>query len=80
MSNSFVQKISMNFLNKTLWRRFPVRQAHSYEGDGKTSVTILNHEVDSPLMIDSYSQVSLLTNNYQLILISHSVFHRLGSD
>jgi NADH dehydrogenase [ubiquinone] 1 alpha subcomplex assembly factor 3 len=35
----------------------------SYEGDGKTTVTVLNHEIDSPLMIDSYNYNGFKLNN-----------------
>ena len=34
------------------------KRHYSYEGDGKTTVTVLNQEIDAPLMIDAYSRVS----------------------
>lgn len=35
------------------------RQASAaYEGDGKTTVSIMNNEVENGLMVNSYSQVS----------------------
>lgn len=35
----------------------------NYEGDGKTTVTILNHEIDSPLMVDGYHENGFKLNN-----------------
>lgn len=49
------QIISSQF-NKVQVRHHNLGTA-SYEGDGKTTVTILNHEIDSPLMVDTYTDV-----------------------
>jgi len=35
----------------------------NYEGDGRTTVTILNHEADSPLLIDAYHENGFVLNN-----------------
>jgi len=35
----------------------------NYEGDGRTTVTILNHETDSPLLIDAYHENGFILNN-----------------
>ncbi|KAF4519512.1 hypothetical protein B566_EDAN010697 [Ephemera danica] len=52
------------------------RNSSSYEGDGKTTVTILNNEVDVGLMIDSYSQMGFRLNNGMVILGPLALFPR----
>lgn len=45
-------------------RRFSRSPSHrNYEGDGKTTITILNHEIDSPLMVDGYHENGFRLNN-----------------
>ena len=46
----------------------------TYEGDGKTSVQILNKELDAGLMINSFSQVGFRLNNGMMILGPMAIF------
>lgn len=46
----------------------------TYEGDGKTSVQILNKELDLGLMINSFSQVGFRLNNGMMILGPMAIF------
>ena len=52
---------SVKFINNNSWRDDSVtcllKRSYSYEGDGKTTVTVINQEPDAPLMIDAYSPV-----------------------
>ncbi|CAL8103473.1 unnamed protein product [Orchesella dallaii] len=54
----------------------------SYEGDGKTTVTILNDELGAPLMIDSYNHHGFKLNNGMSVLGPMVIFPRtvLGWD
>lgn len=46
----------------------------AYEGDGKTSVTLLNKEHDLGLMINSYSQYGFRLNNSLFVLGPMAIF------
>ncbi|EDS29948.1 conserved hypothetical protein [Culex quinquefasciatus] len=48
----------------------------TYEGDGKTSVTILNKEADVGLLINSYSQVGFRLSNDMVVLGPMALFPR----
>ncbi|XP_055613457.1 NADH dehydrogenase [ubiquinone] 1 alpha subcomplex assembly factor 3-like [Uranotaenia lowii] len=48
----------------------------AYEGDGKTSVSILNMEDDSGLLINSYSQLGFRLNNQMMVLGPMAIFPR----
>ncbi|KAJ9584826.1 hypothetical protein L9F63_020823, partial [Diploptera punctata] len=48
---------------------------HSYDPDGKTTVQVLNKELET-LMIDSYSQVGFRLNNGMFILGPMAIFPR----
>ncbi|XP_058452071.1 NADH dehydrogenase [ubiquinone] 1 alpha subcomplex assembly factor 3 [Malaya genurostris] len=53
-----------------------VRQSSSYDGDGKTSVSILNMEADSGLLINSYSTVGFRLNNNMVVVGPMAIFPR----
>lgn len=46
----------------------------SYEGDGKTTVSILNQEVDAGLMINSFSQMGFRLNNGMMVIGPMAIF------
>ncbi|KAF5299051.1 hypothetical protein FQA39_LY11597 [Lamprigera yunnana] len=48
----------------------------SYEGEGKTTVNILNNELDIGLMINGYSQVGFRLNNNMTCLGPMAIFAR----
>jgi len=55
-------------------RNYEQSRFYSYEGDGKTTVTILNDELDSPLMIDSYHEKGFRLNNGMTVLGPVAIF------
>ncbi|CAH1183576.1 unnamed protein product [Phaedon cochleariae] len=52
------------------------RPPGAYEGEGKTSVHILNKDSDLGIMIDGYSQVGFRLNNDMTVLGSMLIFPR----
>ena len=54
--------------------RYSSGGTNTYEGDGKTSVQILNKELDLGLMINSFSQVGFRLNNGMMILGPMAIF------
>lgn len=54
----------------------PARSTNTYEGDGKTKVSILNHELDLGLMINSYSQLGFRLNNDLRVVGPMAIFSR----
>jgi len=50
----------------------------SYEGDGKTTVTILNNEVDSPLMVNSVNENGFTLNNGMIVVGPLALFPKLA--
>lgn len=46
----------------------------TYEGDGKTKVSILNMEVDGGLMINAFSQMGFRLNNGMMVLGPMAIF------
>lgn len=46
----------------------------SYEGDGKTTVSILNQEVEGGLMINAFSQMGFRLNNGMMVLGPMAIF------
>lgn len=46
----------------------------SYEGDGKTTVSILNKEVDAGLMINAFSQMGFRLNNGMMVVGPMAIF------
>lgn len=52
------------------------RQASTYDGDGKTSINILNKEMENGLMINSYSQFGFRLNNELVIVGPMALFSR----
>ncbi|XP_055640294.1 NADH dehydrogenase [ubiquinone] 1 alpha subcomplex assembly factor 3 [Toxorhynchites rutilus septentrionalis] len=48
----------------------------TYEGDGKTTVSIMNTESDAGLLINSYSQVGFRLNNDMVVLGPMAIFPR----
>ncbi|EAT39375.1 AAEL008811-PA [Aedes aegypti] len=52
-----------------------VRQS-TYEGDGKTSVSILNREADAGLLINSFSQVGFRLSNDMKVIGPMAIFPR----
>jgi NADH dehydrogenase [ubiquinone] 1 alpha subcomplex assembly factor 3 len=48
----------------------------AYEGDGKTSATVLNSEDGAGLMIDSFSQTGFRLNNGMLVVGPMAIFAR----
>ncbi|KAH7983292.1 hypothetical protein HPB52_010622 [Rhipicephalus sanguineus] len=53
---------SRTFIGKAFKPRLPVRWA-SYEGDGKTTVSVLNKDRGDRLLVDSYSRAGFRMNN-----------------
>ncbi|KAJ6649386.1 NADH dehydrogenase [ubiquinone] 1 alpha subcomplex assembly factor 3 [Pseudolycoriella hygida] len=53
-----------------------VRNGSSYQGDGKTKVSILNQELELGLMINSYSQVGFRLNNGLNVIGPMAIFPR----
>lgn len=53
---------SRTFIGKAFKPRLPVRWA-SYEGDGKTTVSVLNKDRGDMLLVDSYSTTGFRLNN-----------------
>uniref|UniRef100_A0A1B0GLC6 NADH dehydrogenase [ubiquinone] 1 alpha subcomplex assembly factor 3 n=1 Tax=Lutzomyia longipalpis TaxID=7200 RepID=A0A1B0GLC6_LUTLO len=51
---------------------------HSYEGDGKTTVQILNREVENGLLIDAFSQIGFRLNNRMNIIGPMAIFPRIA--
>lgn len=51
-------------------------QRFAYEGDGKTSVRVLNKELDRGLMIDAYSQAGFRLNNGINVVGPMAIFPR----
>lgn len=48
----------------------------SYEGDGKTNVSILNKELDSGIMINAFSQMGFRLNNGMMVVGPMVIFPR----
>ncbi|CRK97603.1 CLUMA_CG010989, isoform A [Clunio marinus] len=48
----------------------------TYDGDGKTKVSILNQEVESGLMINSFSQMGFRLNNGMMVIGPMAIFPR----
>lgn len=46
----------------------------AYEGDGKTTVTVLNKDIDSGLMVDTYSQYGFRLNNDLVVMGPMAIF------
>lgn len=57
-------------------QQFPAASTSTYEGDGKTKVTILNRETDLGLMINSYSQYGFRLNNELRVVGPMAIFPR----
>uniref|UniRef100_T1H2J0 Uncharacterized protein n=1 Tax=Megaselia scalaris TaxID=36166 RepID=T1H2J0_MEGSC len=62
--NRKILEQSRNTLLKSPLHNLTLRKFSSaYEGDGKTTVTVLNQDIDSGLMVDTYSQYGFRLNN-----------------
>lgn len=48
----------------------------SYEGDGKTNVSILNKELDGGIMINAFSQMGFRLNNGMMVVGPTIIFPR----
>lgn len=48
----------------------------AYDGDGKTSVSVLNKEEDGALMINAYSQIGFRLNNGMFVVGPMVIFPR----
>lgn len=48
----------------------------TYDGDGKTKVSILNHEVEGGLMINAFSQMGFRLNNGMMVVGPMALFPR----
>uniref|UniRef100_A0A1B0D502 NADH dehydrogenase [ubiquinone] 1 alpha subcomplex assembly factor 3 n=1 Tax=Phlebotomus papatasi TaxID=29031 RepID=A0A1B0D502_PHLPP len=60
-------------------KKFPgIINGHSYEGDGKTTVQILNREVEQGLMINAFSQIGFRLNNRMNIIGPMAIFPRIA--
>ncbi|CAG0913247.1 unnamed protein product [Notodromas monacha] len=81
-SNAKAMSLSYSILRRAIGQsRYAVsrcrRQFSSgYDGDGKTTVSILNRESDAGLMVDSYSQVGFELNSGVVVLGSMALFPR----
>ncbi|XP_058822867.1 NADH dehydrogenase [ubiquinone] 1 alpha subcomplex assembly factor 3 [Topomyia yanbarensis] len=53
-----------------------VHRSSAYDGDGKTTLSILNLEAESGLLINSYSQVGFRLNNNMVVLGPMAIFPR----
>ncbi|XP_059622429.1 NADH dehydrogenase [ubiquinone] 1 alpha subcomplex assembly factor 3 [Phlebotomus argentipes] len=54
------------------------RNGHSYEGDGKTTIKILNKEVSEGLMINAFSQIGFRLNNRMNVIGPMAIFPRIA--
>lgn len=48
----------------------------TYDGDGKTKVSILNHELEAGLMINAFSQMGFRLNNGMMVVGPMALFPR----
>lgn len=55
-SGSMIRRLTLNQLQNGLAKKF----SSSYEGDGKTKVKVLNNDLEMGLMVNSFSEVSLI--------------------
>lgn len=46
----------------------------TYDGDGKTSVSIMNNEVEGSLMVNAFSQMGFRLNNGMMVLGPMALF------
>ena len=76
----FVQKLLQKTITRDLGKylntaRYSLQAGtSSYEGDGKTSVSIMNKEVDAGLMINSFSQMGFRLNNGLMVIGPMAIF------
>ncbi|CAH0556678.1 unnamed protein product [Brassicogethes aeneus] len=67
MLNKIAQNLTKQVFNSTIRRKLHKSKwllgTSTYEGDGKTTLNILNNEADMGLMIDGFSQVGFRLNN-----------------
>ncbi|XP_053695630.1 NADH dehydrogenase [ubiquinone] 1 alpha subcomplex assembly factor 3 [Sabethes cyaneus] len=67
-----------SFLRSPVTRNFWSTTARrtAYDGDGKTTVSILNQEADAGLLINSYSQVGFRLSNDMVVIGPMAIFPR----
>ncbi|KAK7868391.1 hypothetical protein R5R35_013678 [Gryllus longicercus] len=74
---SLVRSVSQNtkyFLGRRIVKSSTGHRFKSYEGDGKTTVSILNTDPSTGLMIDSYSQMGFRLNNGMVVIGPMAIF------
>lgn len=73
LARKILSRLSINKHLTTV--RFSVQSGTStYEGDGKTTVSILNKEVDGGLMINAFSQMGFRLNNGMMVIGPMAIF------
>lgn len=55
-SGSMIRRLTLNQLQNGLVKNY----SSSYEGDGKTTVKVLNNDPEMGLMVNSFSEVSIM--------------------
>ncbi|GAB0087990.1 NADH dehydrogenase [Sergentomyia squamirostris] len=81
--NVFRREILKNTLSSPLGNikycsRIVTRRGHSYEGEGKTTINILNKEVEHGLLIDAFSRLGFRLNNKMNIIGPMAIFPRIA--
>lgn len=77
LAQRLLSKSSIRALGKYLnFARYLNQGTSSYEGDGKTSVSIMNNELDAGLMINGFSQIGFRLNNGFMVLGPMAIFPR----
>lgn len=67
---------NLKFTNQINRQCLSLRKHSTYDGDGKTSINILNREMENGLMINSYSQFGFRLNNELVIVGPMALFSR----
>lgn len=76
LAQRLIQRISSNVLRGCTRVRCNQTGTSSYEGDGKTSVSILNKETENGLMINAFSQMGFRLNNGMMVVGPMAIFPR----
>lgn len=75
LSRRFLPTTTQNLLKTiAISSRFQQYSNGAYEGDGKTTVTVLNKEYDSGLMVDTFSQYGFRLNNDLVVMGPMAIF------
>lgn len=71
-----IRKTLSNLSKQQTFKRSYQPGTRAYDGDGKTSVTVLNKEEDAGLMINAYSQTGFRLNNGMFVVGPMVIFPR----